>query len=375
VGRRILMVAGEASGDAQGARLAAALLERDPTLHLYGMGGPLMREAGVDTVVDASELSMMGISEVVSGLRRAFRILARLRADFRNADRPDLVIPIDLPDFNLRLAKAAYRAGIPVFYYVAPQVWAWRRGRMDKICRWVDRLVVLFPFELDLWRERGMDAHFVGHPLAEDVVCTRSGRDTRDRYGLETGRALLVLLPGSRRKEIEAMLTPMLEAAAIVSDRVQVAVAKAPGLGDGLVEERVAASGVAAEIVSGDTYNLVASSDVALVTSGTATVECALLGCPTVVGYRMSGLTWAIARRLVDVSHIAMPNLVLQRTVMPELVQDEATPARMAAEVARFLDDASYRRATIESLAGVREQLVRPGAALRAADLALGMLS
>ncbi|MFT4572171.1 MAG: lipid-A-disaccharide synthase [Hyphomicrobiaceae bacterium] len=375
MGRRILMVAGEASGDAQGARLAAALLERDPTLHLYGMGGPLMREAGVDTVVDASELSMMGISEVVSGLRRAFRILARLRADFRNADRPDLVIPIDLPDFNLRLAKAAYRAGIPVFYYVAPQVWAWRRGRMDKICRWVDRLVVLFPFELDLWRERGMDAHFVGHPLAEDVVCTRSGRDTRDRYGLETGRALLVLLPGSRRKEIEAMLTPMLEAAAIVSDRVQVAVAKAPGLGDGLVEERVAASGVAAEIVSGDTYNLVASSDVALVTSGTATVECALLGCPTVVGYRMSGLTWAIARRLVDVSHIAMPNLVLQRTVMPELVQDEATPARMAAEVARFLDDASYRRATIESLAGVREQLVRPGAALRAADLALGMLS
>ncbi len=373
--RRILMVAGEASGDAQGARLAAALLARDPSLHIYGMGGALMREAGVETIFDAAELSMMGISEVAAGLRRARAVLARLRADLRSASPPDLVIPIDFPDFNLRLAKAAHREGVKVFYYVAPQVWAWRKGRMDKICRWVDRLVVLFPFELDLWRAKGMDAHFVGHPLAEDVRPTRSGRDTRDRYDLETSRPLLALLPGSRRKEIESMLDPMLEAAAILQDRVQVAVAKAPGLAEGPVEERVAASGLAVSIVTGDTYNLVASADLALATSGTATVECALLGCPTVVGYRMSRLTYAIARRLVEVPHIAMPNLILERAVLPELVQNEATPARMAAELRRFLDDEGYRRRTLEALAGVREQLVRPGAALAAADLALEMLA
>lgn len=372
---RILMVAGEASGDAQGARLAKALLARDPSLEIFGMGGDLMREAGVDTRFESSELSMMGISEVSSGLRRAFAILRDLRGELRSSHPPDLVIPIDFPDFNLRLAKAAHKAGVKVFYYVAPQVWAWRRGRMDKICQWVDRLAVLFPFELELWRAKGMDAHFVGHPLAEDVVATRAREETRALHGLTADRPLLALLPGSRRKEIEMMLEPMLGAAEILQDRVQVAVARAPGLAPGLVEEVVAGRGGHVTVVEDDTYNLVAAADVTLSTSGTATVECALLGCPTVVGYRMSKTTYAIASRLVDVPHIAMPNLILGREVFPELVQDAVTAERMAAEVSRFLDEPDYLRETVLALDGVREQLVRPGAAGRAAELALEMIT
>ncbi len=379
-GRRVLMVAGEASGDVQGARLAAALMREDPTLRLYGVGGPLMRRAGVDTFVDIAELGVMGFAELGRGLGRALALLARVRGQLRGPTRPDLFIPIDFPDFNLPLCRSARRAGVPVFYYVSPQVWAWRRGRIRTIARNVDRMVVLFPFEAYLYRGRGIDAHFVGNPLAEDVRASRSRDETRARYGLSGDLPVLVLLPGSRRREIEILLPVMLEAAALIPGNVQVAVAEAASLPDGLVAGIVSqaaprgAAGKNVVVARDDTYNLVGASDVALVTSGTATVECALLGCPMVVVYRMSSMSYALVRRLVKVPFIAMPNLLLGREAVPELVQHQASAQRMAAEVARFLGEQDYRQRTVTALGEVASLLLRPGSAARAAALALGTM-
>lgn len=372
--RRILLVAGEASGDLLGARLAAALRRADPTLHLYGVGGPAMREAGVETFVDIAELGVMGFSELGRGLARVVGILSRVRRELREG-RPDLFVPIDFPDFNLRLCPTAAAAGIPVFYYVSPQVWAWRVGRLRTIARTVRRVLVLFPFEAEMYRSRGVDAHFVGHPLAEGVVAGRGREEVRRSLGLAEGERLVALLPGSRRHEVEAMLPAMLAAAKALGDGVRAVVAEAASLPPGFVGAIVERESPGVAVVSDDTYTLVAASDAALVTSGTATLECALLGCPMVVAYRMSPLSYAIARRLVKVPFIAMPNLLLGREAVPELVQDDATPERMAAELSRLLDDEDLRRRTRSDFEAIRLLLVRPGAADRAAALALELVA
>ncbi|HYB97954.1 MAG TPA: lipid-A-disaccharide synthase [Candidatus Limnocylindrales bacterium] len=372
--RRILMVAGEASGDALGARLAAALLECDPALHLFGVGGPRMRGAGVEILTDISELGVMGFAELGRGLGRAIGLLRRLRRELRSG-AADLFVPIDFPDFNLPLCRTARRAGVKVAYYVSPQVWAWRRGRIATIAATVDRMIVLFPFEEQLYRKAGIDAHFVGHPLAEDVTARADPATTRRRYGLTGDAPLLALLPGSRRREVDIMLPPMLEAARALSARVQCAAAEAVSLPPGFLASRLGSGGRRIAVVRDDTYDLLAASDVALVTSGTATLETALLGCPMVVAYRMSAFTYAIARRLVKVPHIAMPNLLLGRTVVPELIQDEVTGPRMTQEVARYLDEPDYRARTVAALGKVRGSLRRPGSVRAAARLVLETLA
>ena len=373
--RRILIVAGETSGDAHGARLAAALRALDGTVDLTGMGGERMRAAGVKTIVDAGELSVMGFAELFGRVTRVFTAYRTLSRALRAKPRPDLLVLIDFPDFNLRLAAAARRAGVRVLYYVSPQVWAWRQGRIAKICRRVDRMIVLFPFEEEIYRGRGLDARFVGHPVAEQVRATRSPAETRRRWGLPESGPLVVLLPGSRAKEVKYILPVMLGAAQLLSGRASFAVAKAPGLDAEGLRRAVAQSGLHIAIVEDDTYNLVAAADAAAVTSGTATVECAVLGCPMVVVYRMSRFTHAIARRLVRVPFIAMPNIILQDRVVPELIQDDATPDAVASELARYLDSPQHRDATSKRLSDVRARLVRPGSAERAARLALEMIA
>ncbi len=371
---RILIVAGEASGDAQAARLVSAMLELDQDLEIFGAGGPAMREAGVSVDVDISELSLMGISELFGGFRRLYEHYRSLRDRLRGSDPPDMVILIDFPDFNLRLAKVAKKAGVTVFYYVSPQVWAWRRYRMRAISRRVDRMVVLFPFEADLYRAHGLDVHYVGHPLAEEVRASLPAVKVRDKYGLDQDRPLLSLLPGSRNKEVEAMLPRMLEAARIVGERASFAVASAPGLDPAYAERMVAEAGLNIPVLSDDTYNLVAASDAACVSSGTVTVECALLGCPMVVVYRMSKFSYAIARMLVKVDFIAMPNIICGEEIVPELIQEQASPSRIAEELLRYLDSAEYRSRTASRLSRVHDALVQPGAAWRAAELALELL-
>ena len=377
--RRILMVAGEASGDALGARLAAALLRADPSLRLYGVGGREMRAAGVEILLDSAELSVMGFAELGREIGRVLSALRMLRRELRDG-RPDLFVPIDFPDFNLPLCRSAHRVDVPVFYYVSPQVWAWRRGRIDTIARTVRRMLVLFPFEAEIYRHHGIDAHFVGHPLAESVVATRSREAVRAELGVREGQSLVAVLPGSRRKEVEAMLAPMLAATAALPTDASTVVAEAPSLAPELVAGLIAQSAStrpasrSVQSRRGDTYNLLAAADVAIVTSGTATLEAALLGCPMVVAYRMSAFSYALARRLVKVPFIAMPNLLLGRAVVPELVQDQAVAPTIAREAAALLGDSTRRATMRDDFEEIRRLLVRPGAVDRAAALALELL-
>jgi len=368
------MVAGESSGDAHGARLAAALSARDPTIELTGMGGERMRAAGVKTVVDADDLSVMGFAELAGGITRAVRAYRVLSRTLRR-QAPDVVVLIDFPDFNLRLAAAARRAGVPVVYYVSPQVWAWRQRRIRKICERVNRMIVLFPFEEDLYRRRGLDARFVGHPLAEHVRPTRTAAETRRRWGLPESGHLVALMPGSRRKEVDYNLPLMLDSARLLSGRAAFALAKAPTVDVERLRRVIADAGVDVAIVEDDTYNLLAAADVVAVTSGTATVECAVIGVPMVVVYRMSRLTYEIARRLVRVPYVAMPNILLGERVVPELIQDDADSARLAAELSRYLESDAARAAPVRRLSEVRARLVRPGSAERAAELVLEMVA
>jgi lipid-A-disaccharide synthase len=378
VSHKVLLVAGEASGDALGARLAAALLRAEPSLHLYGIGGAAMREAGVDTFIDTAELSVMGFAELGREVGRVLGAWRTLRRELQSG-RPDLFVPIDFPDFNLPLCKAAHKAGVPVFYYVSPQVWAWRRGRIDTIARCVSSMLVLFPFEAEIYREHGVEAHFVGHPLVEDVAASRPRAEMRRELGIGADERLVALLPGSRRREIEAMLPPMAEAVRQLGSGVRAVVAEAPSLERGLVEGVLRKAGRGAmpggiACRRGDAYNLLGAADVALVTSGTATLEAALLGCPMVVAYRMSAFSYALARRLVKVPFIAMPNLLLGRRVVPELVQQEATAEGIAREARLILDDDAGRARMKSDFAEIRRVLARPGAADAAAGLALELL-
>ena len=372
--RRVFFVAGEPSGDLQAARLAEALGRLDPDLVLCGVGGPAMREAGVVTTTDIGELSVMGVAEVVGALARVRRVYRRILAAMDSSDPPGLVVLVDFPEFNLLLARAAKRRGLRVLYYVSPQVWAWRRGRVRKIRERVDAMVVLFPFEEAFYAAHGVRARFFGHPLAEAVAASRSVQETRTRLGVPADAPLVALLPGSRAKEVDRHLPVMLEAARLIDGRVRFAIARAPGIDRARLERAATQRGVDVAIVDDDTYNLLAAADAAAVASGTATVETALLGCPHVVVYKTSALTYGIARALVRTRFIGMPNIVLDAAVVPELIQGGATPAALVKELRRFLDDPVHARSVRERLAGVRDALVRPGAADRAAAYALELI-
>ena len=374
--RRVLLVAGEASGDLHAADLVTALREHLPDVDVFGLGGERLREAGMRTVADSSEVATVGVTEATGRLRvllRTYRALARLLRE----DPPDLCVLVDFPEFNLRLARVAKRAGVPVLYYIGPQVWAWRRGRVRKIARRVDRLAVVFPFEPPLYETWLPGVEFVGHPLLDRVRVTRSREETRARYGLDPSRRTVVLLPGSRTTEIENLLPPLLEAARRLAreDDCQFALALAHTLTRGEVEARLAGAGVPVPVVAGDTYNLVAASDLALVTSGTATLECALLECPMVIVYRLAPVSWLIARLLVHgVRCAGLPNIVAGHEIVPELLQRQATGERIAAAAQGILRDPARHAAMVEELRGVRRSLGRGGAAGRAAAIALEML-
>ena len=374
--RRVLLVAGEASGDLHAADLVTALRQHLPDVEVFGLGGERLREAGMRTVADSSEVATVGVTEATGHLRalvRTYRALARVLRE----EPPDLCVLVDFPEFNLRLAAVAKRAGVPVLYYIGPQVWAWRRGRVRKIARRVDRLAVVFPFEPPLYAPRLPAVEFVGHPLLDRVRVTCSREETFARHGLDPARRTVVLLPGSRPKEVEKLLPPLLDAARRLAreDDCQFALALAHTLSREDVEARLVGAGVPVPVVSGDTYNLVAASDLALVTSGTATLECALLECPMVIVYRLAPVSWLIARLLVHgVRCVGMPNIVAGHEIVPELLQKQATGERIAAAAQGILRDPARRAAMIEELRGVRRRLGRGGAAGRAAAIALEML-
>jgi len=373
--KRVLLVAGEASGDLRGAELVRALRELAPDVAVFGVGGEHLRAAGMEILVDAGELSTMGFTEVFAragAILRSFRTIRAAIEGTGGAPRPDLVVLIDFPDFNLRLAKVAKRAGVPVLYYVSPQVWAWRRYRVRQLAERVDRLAVVFPFEEELYR--GLTrVDFVGHPALDTVRATRSGEETRALYRIDGPLPLVTLLPGSRAAEVEQLLPVMLRAVDILRSAVMVDVAVA------LAHERLRplAEPLAGSVplIAGDTYNLIAAADLVLCASGSATLETALLERPMVLMYRLAPVTYLLARLLVRVPFIGMPNLILGRRAVPELVQGEVTPFRIAAEARAILTEPGRAEAVRADLAQVRERLGAPGAARRAAAIALEMLA
>lgn len=376
-GRLIMLSAGEASGDLHGATMCRALRALDPGLRLIGMGGPRMAAAGVEILVDLTAHAAMGTSEAIGrvpGLYRAYRLLVRR---LREA-RPMAMVLIDFPEFNLRLAKQARRAGIPVVYFIPPQLWAWRRGRIRQMARRVTRVLAAFPFEKSLYEEAGVPVEFVGHPLLDVVPSDLDRAKARERLGVGERQTLVGLLPGSRRQEIDRLLPPMLDAAARLSRadaRRCFVLGLAASVDRGLVTVHLRraseAGGPPVEVVEGLTHEVMAASDALLIASGTATLEAALLGTPMVVCYRVSRLSEAVVRLLARSTWISLPNIVAGRGAVPEILQDKVTGARLASEAEHLLVDSVAATAQRAAFKEVRSRLGQPGVGARAARAVL----
>ena len=369
----VMIVAGEASGDQHAAGLVKEVLARDPAVRFCGMAGPEMRAAGVEPLVDATHVGVVGIAEVVRHLpriRAAFETLARAM----ESRRPDLLVPVDFPDFNLRLAARGKRLGIPVLYFVSPQVWAWRSGRIRTIAKRVDRMMVLFRFEEEIYRDAGIPVDWVGHPLADRPHGRLTREEARRRLGVASDVPAIALLPGSREAEVRRILPVLLDASAILAGRLGGAEFLV-ALGATLDRARVGRMcvGRPVRIVEGDLEGVLAASDAAAVASGTATLETALAGTPMVIVYRVSPLTAFIGRRLIRIRDIGLANLVAGRRVASELVQEDCRPERVASELMRLLDPEQGRSARA-GLAEVRSRLGEPGAFGRAASVVLEMI-
>lgn len=370
---QILISAGEASGDMYGARLAAAIHLRMGAA-LFGMGGVKMSAAGVDLVADYHEIGVVGITEVLRKIPTVIGVQIRLAREAVRR-RARLAILIDSPGTHLGVARRLKSAGIPVGYFIGPQIWAWRSGRVRIVRRRVERMVVIFPFEEELYRNAGVPVSFVGHPLVDVVKPTMTRDDFAKRHGLDPSRPIVTIMPGSRPSEI-ALNYPGIIAACerLAKDpRLQFLLAAAPGLTEELFASNAKPS-FPLKIVYGESYDALASADCSIVASGTATVEAALLGAPMVVVYRVAPLTAHILRRMVRTSHIAMANLVAGKRAVPELIQDGFTPENVEREVRRLLDSEESRRQMKANLAEVRARLGPPGAIDRAADIFVSMM-
>ena len=373
-GPELLMVAGEASGDLHGARLLSELRRLVPAVRAWGMGGDELAAAGLETVADSSEVSVVGITEALKVLPRARQIFRRLLDEVERRGTRTAVL-VDFPDFNLRLARKLSRRGVSVVYFVSPQVWAWRRGRVKSIARIVDRMLVLFPFEVDFYREHGVEVIHVGHPLVDEVPelpqIWDQGPPRDEPYRL-------ALMPGSRRSEVAALLPVMLGTVRCLAQRLPIhaRVIRAPSIPRTVLEELLTLEDLPARVVDSvrvvdgdreERFRAVAESHLALCASGTATLETGLLGTPLVVVYRLAGWTYWLARMLVRLPHVALVNLVLERRAVPELIQKEAHPERIAEEAERLLRDPERIAAIRRDLSELRPRLGEPGAGNRAA--------
>jgi len=373
---RIMIVAGEASGDMHGARLIAALKAQAPGAQICGIGGPELTRQGVEILYDASRLAVVGIVEVLSHFRFIREAMRALEKRLREQP-PDLLILIDYPDFNLILAKKAKRLGIPVFYYISPQVWAWRSGRVKTIKKLVDRMAVILPFEQEFYRKLGMRVDFVGHPLMDAVQPTRSREDFLQSLGIDPESTVIGILPGSRKREIAGMLPVFLAAAKRMREQLVKPVFVLP-LAPTLNEEDLLANGlgeagVEVRVVRENRYDLMGACNAVMAASGTVSLELAILDVPMVISYRVSPLTYFLGRRLIKVQYASLVNLVAGREVVPELLQDEAVPEKIADATLRLIKNQAERTRMRAGLAEVRERLGGPGASERSARLALDL--
>jgi lipid-A-disaccharide synthase len=368
-----MIVAGEASGDQLGAELTEQLRELAPECEIFGLAGRLMRAAGVTGLVNLESVAGMGATELASTFGPVLNAFRKLVSIMRR-EPPDLVVLIDFPDFNLKFAWFAKRAGIPVLYYVPPQVWAWRRWRIQTLVKRTDRIAVVLPFEAELYKNAGGRVSFVGHPLLDRLASVRDRAATLAEHGFPPNTRILAILPGSRRSEIQYLLRPMLEAARVICadhDLAPVIVRASTVTRDDLAAAAGPAKLSGVHIIDRDSYSIIAASELALVASGTATIETALLGCPMVIAYRMSSFSYAVGRLLVrGIEHVGMPNLLAGRRLVPELIQYQVTAANLVRAAEPLLQPA-MREQIVGSLRALRDQLGAPGAAARVAAIAL----
>ncbi|MGM9528902.1 MAG: lipid-A-disaccharide synthase [Phascolarctobacterium sp.] len=369
---KILISAGEASGDIHAAAVTAALKKIDSTTEVFGMGGDELRAAGGEVLFDIKDHGVMGFVEVIKKLPDLFK----LRSDFARVmdeRKPDCLVVVDYPGFNMKLAKLAHDKGIPVVSYIAPSAWAWNKGRAKNVAKIVDKVACIFPFEYDVYKEAGAPVEFVGHPLL-DIVQPSMKRDEAEAWvGKEAGRPLVLLMPGSRLMEIEKMLPNLLEGAKLLKKQmpeVQFAMPRAGTIPLELLQGKIKASGLDIKITEGHNYDLFSVADVALATSGTVTLEAALCGLPTVIVYRTSALNAFIARRVINIPNIGLPNIVAGRQIVPELLQEEFTPQKVAEAAVKLLSP-EYRPQVEADLAYMKARLGEPGAVNRVAQLIL----
>jgi lipid-A-disaccharide synthase len=372
----VMISCGEPSGDLYAGALAKELVRRDASCRIIGFGGERLRAAGASLTGDYRGVTVTGLTEAIRVLPRSYGMYRRLVAQAR-ADRPDVFVAIDFPDFNFRLASAVQRIGVPVVYYISPQLWAWRPGRIHAMKRFVTKVLPIFPFEAALYERERIPVTFVGHPLV-DLIEVRSTREAFLRgVGLDPSAPTVALLPGSRPNELRATLPVLRQTLPLVVAQlpaVQFVVARAPHLNDALFApllETPGSESAKPAIVEGQTDEVLHAADVVVTASGTATVQTALHGKPMVIVYRVSPLTYRVGRRFVRVSTFGMVNVIAGRRVVPELIQDAFTPQRVAAETLRFLTDPTAADEARAALAEVRARLGPPGASGRAADAVL----
>ena len=370
------MVAGEVSGDLHGAHLMEAILRIDPKIQFFGVGGEHLERMGMKLLYHSQSLSVVGITEVLLKIGAILKALRGLKQSL-DQERPDLIILIDFPDFNLRLAKIAHRKGIPTLYYISPQVWAWRPKRVKLIAQWVRKMVVLFPFEVPFYEAAGVDVEWVGHPLLDIVKPTLSKEAAFQRFGLDPKRKTIALLPGSRMHEVKRLLPPLLASAQLLEKEIpdlQFVIPLASGIHQRLLSPWMGNILLPVKVVEGWAYEVMNLAELLIVASGTATLEVAILGKPMVIVYKVSFFSYWIGRALIQVDHIGLVNLVAGKEIVPELIQKDVNPQRIAEEALRILRDPILRRRMSESMAGVRQSLGEPGAAQRAAAIVMSLL-
>ena len=370
---KVMICAGEASGDLHGASVASELKSIDPQIELLGMGGSHMRSAGIDIVYDIADIGVMGFVEILRNLPRFFRLREYLSRVMEER-RPDVILLIDYGGFNMALASVAKKKNIPVVYYICPKAWVWGKWRAKAIAGWVNKVAAIFPFEAEIYRQAGASVEFVGHPLLDIVQSTMDRQEAYRFFGADPQRPLLLLLPGSRYQEVESLLELMLASARKVQEQIpdcQFFLPVAPTIPLERIESVVKASGVSVVFTRNSTYNLMQIADCAIAASGTVTLEAALMELPSVIVYRVKTATYWLIRLVANVSHVGLPNIVSGRRILPELIQDEATSTNVSQAALRLLQDPAVRQQARSDIKQVRINLGQPGAVLRVAKIVL----
>lgn len=374
----VLIVAGEASGDLHGANLAKAMKKLDRDVLFQGIGGDKMVIAGVDIIEHSSQMAVVGITEVFSRANIILKAYFKLRSILKN-QRPDLLILIDYPDFNIMLAGAAKKFGVPVLYYISPQLWASRRGRVKKISGRVDRMAVILPFEKNFYQDMGADlkVDYVGHPLMDQIPRNLKKDNIEKEFGINSGDTIISLLPGSRNQEVKKLLPDMLDAAKILASRVEnlkCIIPVAPTISRDLIDKIRGNSPLPVITTGKGVYSALKVSDLAFVASGTATLETAIMEVPMIITYRISPISFSIAKQVVKVPYIGLANLLAGEEVAPELLQENVAPQIIADRALEILTDDERKSRIKEKLAGIRSSLGGPGASARTAKIAFEMM-